>query len=315
MAAERDGSTGDAWTFAQSHGLLLGTYAAAIFLSASPVVLGAAVVRQDGAPAPRRLAAGVVGGHGVLPGRAARRLCLCASPDQSPAGPRVGHRPCGAHDRRDLCAAAGDRRRLGQAARARRDVLAARAVCGLDRAAVLRAVRQRSAAAGVVRAHRPSGRRRPVFPLRGEQRRQLPRAHLLSVRDRAVHPARRPDAHVVGRLLHADRADRRMRRAAHALAQCAARHRRAAAPRRCARRGRAGRARRAEARCAAELARCGNMGGARRHSVRPADRRHGACVDRRGGLAAPVGDPARPLPSHLRDRVPDRSRSCPIATW
>ena len=98
----------------------------------------------------------------------------------------------------------------------RRDVLAARAVRGLDRAAVLRAVRQRSAAAGVVRAHRPSGRRRPVFPLRGEQRRQLPRADLLSVRDRAVHPARRPDAHVVGRLLRADRADRRLRRAAHA---------------------------------------------------------------------------------------------------
>ena len=63
-----------------------------------------------------------------------------------------------------------------------RGVLAARPVRGLDRTAVLRAVRQRSAAAGMVRAHRPSGRRRPIFPLRGEQRRQLPCAHLLSVR-------------------------------------------------------------------------------------------------------------------------------------
>jgi hypothetical protein len=35
MAAKRDGSTGDAWAFAESHGFLLGTYAAAIFLSAA----------------------------------------------------------------------------------------------------------------------------------------------------------------------------------------------------------------------------------------------------------------------------------------
>ena len=35
MAARRDGSTGDAWAFAESHGFLLGTYAAAIFLSAA----------------------------------------------------------------------------------------------------------------------------------------------------------------------------------------------------------------------------------------------------------------------------------------
>ena len=41
-------------------------------------VLGAAAVHQDGAAAARRLAGGVVGGDGVLPVAAARRLCLCA---------------------------------------------------------------------------------------------------------------------------------------------------------------------------------------------------------------------------------------------
>ena len=48
--------------------------------------------------------------------------------------------------------------RMGRAAAGRRGVLAARAVRGLDRAAVLRARRQRPAAAGLVRAHRSSGR-------------------------------------------------------------------------------------------------------------------------------------------------------------
>ncbi len=99
----------------------------------------------------------------------------------------------------------------------RRSVLADRPVRGLDRAAVLRALRQRSAAAGLVRAHRSSGGERPVLPLCRQQYRQLPRAALLSVADRAVHPARRPDQAVVARLLRADRADRRLRRAAVAL--------------------------------------------------------------------------------------------------
>ncbi len=47
-------------------------------------VLGAAVVHQDGAAAARRLAGGVVGGDGVLPVAAARRLCLCAFSDAAP---------------------------------------------------------------------------------------------------------------------------------------------------------------------------------------------------------------------------------------
>ena len=44
-------------------------------------VLGAAAVHKNGAAAARRLAGGVVGGDGVLPVAAARRLCLCALPD------------------------------------------------------------------------------------------------------------------------------------------------------------------------------------------------------------------------------------------
>src|SRR6266852_5887893 len=45
------------------------------------VVFRAASVYQDGAAAARRIAGGVVGGDGVLPVAAARRLRLCACPD------------------------------------------------------------------------------------------------------------------------------------------------------------------------------------------------------------------------------------------
>ena len=51
-------------------------------------VLGAAAVHQDGAAAARRLAGGMVGGDGVFPVAAARRLRLCAFPDEA-AQPRA----------------------------------------------------------------------------------------------------------------------------------------------------------------------------------------------------------------------------------
>ena len=53
-------------------------------------------------------------------------------------------------------------------------------VRGLDRPAVLCARRQQPAAAGLVRAHRSSGRERPLFPLCRQQYRKLPRAGVLS---------------------------------------------------------------------------------------------------------------------------------------
>ena len=90
------------------------------------------------------------------------------------------------------------------------------------------------------------------------------------------------------RLLRADPAGRRLRRADAALA-------RSAAASRCARRG---------AR-AADLARHARMDRARRRALRPADRRHGAHLDRRRGGAAAMGRAARALSAHLRDRVPD----------
>src|SRR5262245_13309717 len=51
------------------------------FRQCPAIVFRAAAIHQDGAAAARRLARGVVGGNGVLPVAAARRLCLCAFPD------------------------------------------------------------------------------------------------------------------------------------------------------------------------------------------------------------------------------------------
>ena len=62
-------------------------------------------------------------------------------------GPGLRHL-LGVHRRRGDGAAAGDRLRLGPAARAGRGVLAARPVRGLNRPAVLRALRQRAAVFG-----------------------------------------------------------------------------------------------------------------------------------------------------------------------
>ena len=184
-------------------------------------VLGAAAVHQDGAAAARRLAGGVVGGDGVLPVAAARRLRLCAFPDADPQPRDPGGGASGAAGGRVADAAAVDFERVGRSADLRLCVLAARPVRGLDRAAVLCARRQQSAAAGLVRSHRPSQRPRSLFPLCLLEYRQLPGAVVLSGAAGAdVHAAHaKPD--LDRRLWPADRPDRELRRAAAALAgQC-----------------------------------------------------------------------------------------------
>ena len=116
-----------------------------------------------------------------------------------------------------LRAAAVDRHRLGAAAGVRRNVMADGPVRGLDRLAVLRPRRQQPVAAGVVRAHRSSGRERPLFPLRRQQYRKLPRARVLSERDRAIRGAAGPGHGLVARFRPADRAAGRLRRSAVAV--------------------------------------------------------------------------------------------------
>ena len=152
-------------------------------------VHGAADVHQDGAAAPGRRAVGVVGGDRVLPGRVAGGLCLRPLAHALRAGPRVDRRPSRGDGRRRVRAAAVDRHRLGATAGVRRNVMADGPVRGLDRLAVLRPRRQQPVAAGVVRAHRSSGRERPLFPLRRQQYRKLPRTRVLSERDRTIRGA------------------------------------------------------------------------------------------------------------------------------
>ena len=119
--------------------------------------------------------------------------------------------------RGDLGVAARHRRRLGPPADGERGDLAARPVRGLDRPAVLRAVGQCAAAAGLVRARRSSARAATHIS-------STPRAmsaassRCSAIRScRAVLPARPADPCLVGRVLWADRADRRLRRAVLAL--------------------------------------------------------------------------------------------------
>src|SRR5262249_56428953 len=87
-------------------------------------------------------------------------------------------------------------------------------------------------AAGLVRAHRPPRRERPLFPLCRQQCRKLPRPRVLSDRDRALRAARRPSMVVVDRLLLAHCTARRLRGAAMAFAarRCACRSLRSGAP-------------------------------------------------------------------------------------
>ena len=63
-------------------------------------VRGAADVHQDGAAAASAARRGVVGGDGVLPDRAARRLRLCPSAHALRAGTHIGRHPSGGDDRR-----------------------------------------------------------------------------------------------------------------------------------------------------------------------------------------------------------------------
>ena len=122
---------------------------------------------------------------------------------------------------RDADAAAVDLERVGRSADLGLCVLAAGPVRGVDRAAVLRARRQQSAAAGLVRPHRPPQRSRSLLPLCVVEYRQLPGAVVLSGAAGAdVHAAHaKPD--LDRRLWPADRADRKLRSIAAALAgQC-----------------------------------------------------------------------------------------------
>ena len=83
-------------------------------------VRGAADVHQDGAAAARRRAVGLVGGDRLLPGRAARRLCLRPPVDALRAGADVGdHSRRGDADRVPGFAAL-DRRRMGPPPRSER---------------------------------------------------------------------------------------------------------------------------------------------------------------------------------------------------
>src|SRR5450432_40401 len=136
-------------------------------------VFGAAAVHQDGTAAAWRLAGGVVGGDGVLSVAAARRLCLCALSDAAAQPHDSGDRASGAAGDRIADAAAVDCERLGRTPDLGLCVLAIGPVRGFDRAAVFRAGGEQSAAAGLVRPHRPPERSRSLFPLcflRSEER-------------------------------------------------------------------------------------------------------------------------------------------------
>ena len=300
MAAERDGSNRGCMGLCAVARLLAGHLRGGDLPLGRAVVRGAADVHQDGAAAARRLAAGVVGGDGVLPGRAARRLCLCASADAPSARPR-----CRSSSMWRVMLVATFALPLAIASGWGRPPAEGEAfwLLGLFAVSIGLPFFALSAngpllQAWFARTGHPA-RGGSVFPLCGEQRRQLPCAALLSVRGRAVHAARRPDPHVVGRLLHADRADRRLRRAAHA-SRCAARHRRASRARRASRRqatvdrGRAPPSWRDAATWVALAAvPSGLLIAVTAHVSTDV-----------AAVAVPLGDPARALPPDLRDRVP-----------
>ena len=177
----------------------------------------AADVHAHGSAAPRRLSIGLVGGHGVLPDHAVRRLRLRAYPDAggAAAGRRRRPRRAAYHSRAD--AAFVNRRKLGRSAGPRDGVLAHRLVFGLDRAAFLRARRQQSAAAGLVRAQRAPRHQGPLFSLRGLECRQLPRLALLPFRPRADIVAAPAQSVVERRLLAVVCVDRGVRLSAAAF--------------------------------------------------------------------------------------------------
>ena len=89
---------------------------------------------------------------------------------------------------------------MGRAAAGRALPVADRPVHGGDRPAVPGGVGQRAAAAGLVRAHRPSARARSLLPVRGQQPRQPDRAAGLSVRAGAGVRPERAEPHLGVRL-------------------------------------------------------------------------------------------------------------------
>ncbi len=147
-------------TTARAYALLLAVFASAIFVSAAllfavqPMFTKMVLPRLGGAPAVWSVA--IV----FFQARAAGRLRLRPSADAlccRAAASVIVHLAVmvAACFTLPLSIASG----WGTPARGRRGVLADRPVRGLDRPAVLRALRQWPAAAGVVRAHRPPGRR------------------------------------------------------------------------------------------------------------------------------------------------------------
>src|SRR5580704_9327828 len=172
------------------------------------VVLGAAAVHQNSAAAARRLARGMVGGDGVLSVAAARWLRLCALPDAGEEPHDSGAGASGAAGDRARNAAAVDQKRLGRAAEFGLCVLAARAVRGLDRIAVLCARGQQPTAASLVRSHRSPQWSRSVFSLCLLEYRQLPGAVVLSGAAGADVHAAHAKLDLERWLWAADRADR-----------------------------------------------------------------------------------------------------------
>ena len=160
----------------------------------------------------RQRAGGVGGRARVLPGRAPARLPLrprLLEPARPAPRARAARRPAAAaRDRAAARRARGDRRRLDREP----GVGAARPAHGVDRPAVLRRLLDRPAAAALARAHRPSGRARPVLPVPGEQLRQRDRAGVVSAAGRAAAGARRPGAAVDVGLRRARRAAAGLRR-------------------------------------------------------------------------------------------------------
>ncbi len=163
---------------------------------------------QDDPAAARRHARGVEHVHGVLPGRAARRLRLRAREHRAaaalapgaPASGRARAAPGGAAPGREPAPAAGRRGQPG----ARR----AHAPVGLGGPALPGGERDRAAAAEVVHPDRAPGRARSVLPLRGEQPRQHAGAAGLPDPGRAAPAAAGPE------LAHPDHAvERGLRRA------------------------------------------------------------------------------------------------------
>ena len=191
-----------------------------------------------------------------------------------------------------LVAAAPYRKRMGPAAAGRRSVLAAWAVHGIDRAAVLRAVGERSAAAGLVRAHRPQGREGSLFSLRCKQCRKLPCADRLSGRRRAVRAAQRSDLALDRRLLCSDCDGGGLRLLDAALAQPDAGNHLV---------------RYHHLGDGSDLARRRDLDRARGGAVRPLDRGHRPHLDRRRGRAAVLDDPACDLSPDVRHRLSDQA--------